>query len=143
MSGSDAELRLANGTSRTIGFAGARSLVSGGVWKLIQCSAVLDVQVYILAGLFPAADSYAHEYEQQHVTDYENGAQVIADAGIAMEQYVRKDSFSSQTECENRASDAVTRALRKARDQIAKISAQKWDESHRHDIWRPKYSTSH
>lgn len=41
-SGSDAELRLGNGTSRTIGFAGARSLVSGFDFWIICNDAILN-----------------------------------------------------------------------------------------------------
>jgi hypothetical protein len=41
-SGSDAELRLGNGTSRAIGFAGARSLVSGSDFWIICNDAVLN-----------------------------------------------------------------------------------------------------
>jgi hypothetical protein len=85
----------------------------------------------------PGIDRPAREAEQQHVTDFEIGADVIAEHGVRAEQAMRQKSFSNQADCERQASVAVTKALRHGRDLIRNMSFHIWDESGAHYIWHP------
>jgi hypothetical protein len=91
----------------------------------------------VLAGLPPGPNARVREAEQQHVTDWENGAEVIAESGVHAEQSMRRLQFSSQAECEQQSSDAVTRALRDGRRRVGYLSRETWDLSGRHRIWQP------
>jgi uncharacterized protein RhaS with RHS repeats len=106
-------------------------------WKLVDCSAVLDLQVYILAGIPPGPDGIARADEQQHLTDWENGAEVIAEAGVRAEDTMRSRNFNTQDECEQQSSNAVTKALRDGRRRIGNLSRMIWDDSGRHNVWKP------
>jgi len=111
----------------------------GRSWKLIQCSATIDVDVLIEAGMPPGIDRRTREAEQQHVTDLENGVLELADAAVLAEQDMRnrKEPFTSQEQCENDSAEAVWKALDRALRRITTMSRRIWDESGRHKIWRP------
>ena len=106
-------------------------------WKLVECSAVLDIRVFILAGMPPGPSGNARTNEQQHVTDWENGAEVVAEFGVRAEQALRSRVFTSRDDCESQSSDAVTAALRTGRRRVGNVSKQIWDVSGRHNVWKP------
>lgn len=91
----------------------------GGSWTLSECSAFLDIRVSIEAGLNAGANMFSTRAEGEHVADLKAGVERIRQAGAAAERDQQKRTFSSESDCEQQSSDAVTAAIRAMRQVIS------------------------
>jgi hypothetical protein len=91
----------------------------GSSWKLGGCSAFLDIRVSIEAGLNAVANSFSTRAEAEHVADLKAGVGRIYQAGAAAERAQKQRTFSTESDCEQQSSDAVTAAIRAIRQVIS------------------------
>jgi RHS repeat-associated protein len=83
-------------------------------WTLGECSAYVDIEVIIQAGLNHNADAFSRHAEGEHVTDLKAGYDTIRLAGAAAERAQQQRTFATQSDCELQSSNAVTQAVRAA-----------------------------
>jgi RHS repeat-associated protein len=105
----------------------------GGSWVLTECSSFLLIRVRLQPGLkYPGLADFIRNSEQQHVDDLRAGVDDIRKAGQLEEARQRQRQWSSQSDCENDASKAVTREIVNVRDWYFDDSRRRWDDTGLH-----------
>ncbi len=90
----------------------------GGIWTLSNCSASLDVDVYIRNDLNATANAFSRSKEGEHVSDFMSGIGSIYRAGAAAEARERGLPYSSEALCESAAANAVNAAVKGAFESV-------------------------
>ena len=107
----------------------------GSSSMLLGCNAHINITVQIQNGFSSYKDAWVKHGESQHVADLADAAGSYRKAGQAIEEDIKRRSFSSETECQSRSQQAVASVVGDAVAVVYGQSIDRWDKSGEHTWW--------
>ena len=108
----------------------------GSPSTLIGCTSSVNILVYIQNGFYSSKDAWVKHGESQHSTDLADASGTYRKAGQTIEDDIKRLSFSSQKDCEQRSQKAVGAYVAEAVAAVYGQTIQRYDVPGDHD-WYP------